>query len=454
MKQLITFWYFFLTSIVLSPMAKAQTWEYYLTLDTLKTEIGKPFPDFEMKKIENYKRNKAKLSDFKGKWLVLHKWPATCATSVKSLATSRTVLKKLGDRLELIMLASDRDLDRKTYKMFSDEYKTKPPVNFDTDVSLMLHSPWAPYYFIVDPEGILRAAIDDDLFTVENLEKLMDGRDVPVTRQYSTMDIDFKKPLLTNGNGGDDTDFIFRSMLSKWRLEQPAGGLWFLNERYGPTYQFVGFPLGKLYNIAYTDTLSPMSQLSNAPIKSSFGKYWQNPILEMNDSSLFQWDAYKEKNLFCYSLTTPKDTHYSTLELQQIMQRDLKNYFGYEVAVEERIMPCFFLRATDKARKKLLTKGGRMFYEDRASIGFRLQNAKVQDIITALWSRHQTDTLIMDDTGIEGNIDIDLVANMMDWGEVESQLKKIGLSLEKGEKMYKVIVIRDKKPVTNPARTQ
>ena len=95
-----------------------------------------------------------------------------------------------------------------------------------------------------------------------------------------------------------------------------------------------------------------------------------------------------------------------------------------------------------------------MFYEDRASIGFRLQNAKVQDIITALWSRHQTDTLIMDDTGIEGNIDIDLVANMMDWGEVESQLKKIGLSLEKGEKMYKVIVIRDKKPVTNPARTQ
>ena len=128
--------------------------------------------------------------------------------------------------------------------------------------------------------------------------------------------------------------------------------------------------------------------------------------------------------------------------MQQVMQSELKNYFGYEVRVEKRVLPYWRLIATAEARTKLRTKGGQSNVTGN-HLGVKITNKPVSSLIYIIWGENQDEPFFADETGITGNIDLDLNCLLTDFNDLKNELKKNGLELVQGRKEMNAIVIRD-----------
>jgi hypothetical protein len=241
---------------------------------------------------------------------------------------------------------------------------------------------------------------------------------------------DPERPFLIGGNGGPDTAFLFRSVLSSFDALNQHGSI---PDKITETalwgrFQALGAPLYMLYNYAYYGKAIPDSG------------YKLEPVLDITDSTVFQFSSSKQ--LFCYSLSVPK-AQASQERLQYIMQRDLEIYFGYSAKVEEREVPCWKLVATPYAAKRLQTKGGTgEFREIIPKADFEARNWPFSEFLQLLRAYNQKE--VIDESGISGNIDVEMHCILTDVGEVQKGLSVYGLSLVRGEKREKVLVISDK----------
>jgi hypothetical protein len=204
-------------------------------------------------------------------------------------------------------------------------------------------------------------------------------------------------------------------------------------------FEVLGIPLYMLYRYAF---IGKSSLLDDDSLYSSF---YPMPILELKDSSLFQFDYFHDgKNLYCYSLIVP-EIKASQDYLMGVMQNDLKNFFGYDVRVETRKMSYWRLVADAKWRSKLISKSDTSFVAGIARIEFIIRNRPIKNIINFLAASFQNGPPFIDETGINENIDLTIHALVTDFDEIKASLNENGLDLVKGEKEMKVIVIRDPK---------
>jgi hypothetical protein len=254
---------------------------------------------------------------------------------------------------------------------------------------------------------------------------------------------DSTKPLLINNNGGNDTSFLYRSILIKWTNGIVARQRNFISSLDGNSKQVVGFPLKSLYNMAYGDTAWSFPNY----IPTSYGKYWFEPLLEVIDSSEFQTESNSMKNKYNYSLYVPRQKA-TPRYLQEIMQRDLESYFGYDVKVETRLMPYWKLIVlSEESKIKLRAKGGTP--KEKSNLqrdGLTLVNHPMKALVNHLscLDMFVLGPPLVDETGIIGNIDIEIAGILTDFHELKRGLNEIGLDLINGRKEMKVIVIKDR----------
>ena len=100
----------------------------------------------------------------------------------------------------------------------------------------------------------------------------------------------------------------------------------------------------------------------------------------------------------------------------------------------------------DEARKTLQSQGGEALISGSGATEIVLTNQSMERLVSIMWGLYQLGPPFIDETGIEGNIDITLEGVLTDFEDFKKALERNGLKLEKGKKTMKVIVIRD--PVT------
>jgi thiol-disulfide isomerase/thioredoxin len=301
---------------------------------------------------------------------------------------------------------------------------------------------------------------------------------------------DYIDLLLINGNGGNDTDFLFRSVLvkSKGWMEGPQqpyidGYNWFDDwihdsatkveyTKMRGRIQSVNMSLMNLYYLAYGDTLSNDPTFRNPyrnyeyadtikfpNFKLSYGKYWFTPILEVKEESPFYPRSYGAAKRYHYGLTVKIGQPVTAAYLKEIMQRDLQNYFGYYVTVENRAMPYWKIIIVDTAmvKSKFLTRTpGAKFGPPGLSVPYVFTNASMRDIIWVLGSTYGYVSFdygklplaeqgpFIDETGIKGDIDFEFDKNWS-FEECRKYFNGLGLDIVKSKKEMKVVVIRDPK---------
>lgn len=348
-----------------------------------------------------------------------------------------------------------------------------------------------PYSFVIDKDGNIAWIGTGSL----QLEKVLEfvssanyssGRMLTDNREASLSEIpyDVKKLLLLNGNGGNDTDFVFRSIIavSKGRLKGPqqhfinnyswVKGTAIENEMrpHIGRVQTVNVSLINLYYLAYADTINNQimfrgwnweypDTVKNPHLNTSYGRFWFAPALEVEDIRPFQTSRNSLQNKYHYSLKVQIQPPPTAGYLQEIMQRDLKSYFGYDVVVEKRLMPCWNLVVIDSSKviANLITKtpNRKLKFQDQSD-PFIITNGIVRDITMVLGSTFGYTTLdygklpvkeqapFIDETGIKEEIDFKF-DKRWSFDEVKKYLNDLGLDLIKSSKEMKVVVIRDAK---------
>jgi thiol-disulfide isomerase/thioredoxin len=422
-------------------------------------EIGKPCPDFLLKNIQYYSKSQASLKDFKEKFLILDFFATGCASCFASLSHINQLQKDFKHQVQYILVGYDDKYIRSYFEKFRQKQNLQLSVCYDSLLfERFVPGGGVPYFVWIDDKGIVKAITSSDDVNKQNVEAFVNRNafeyadnsyGAKLLKEASTFDP--SKPFLIKNNGGQDTNFLFRSLLSNWKptdiIQNPPLDIKdiFSDRNVAVTlsskigFQGLGIDLSTLYRLAY-------SGRSIWDTKDSiYGNFYYLPQFDFEDSSVFEPDYSTGKNLYSYSLIIPLSKATSKY-FMEVMRRDLQNYFGYNVEVVTKKMPCWKLISTEQARNNLKTKDSNYVRKKGIVIntvgGFSLKNIPVKTIIGQLYSYHQLEPPFIDETGIKSNIDITLDALMTDLDDVRRGLQKNGLDLVKGEKEMKVIIIK------------
>ena len=410
-------------------------------------EVGRPIPSFELKDVEYFSSKQFNINDLRGKWVILDFFALGCVSCFESLPKMNKMAEKFAEKVEVIMVGKYHPKLRDTYEKFRTRLKLNLPVAYDSTLVKRFGIEAFPVIIVIDENSVVRGVTSS--LTQENIETFLKGNTPNLTpsfgqvanRNKSSQLYDHTKPLLINGNGGADTTFLFRSVLTKWNNDIAASQYYYvrgyssINEKYDylrGRVQAIRMTAEHLYQMAYSDTLRNMSYVS----RKTYESFWHKPILEVKDS-------LELKKRYNYSLIVPKGKG-SAKFLQAAMRRDLETYFGYKAELETRMMPYWGLRSNSKSKKRLKSKGKSS--EPREVLprtGLSLKNIPVSRLIDELCYYKGLGAPFIDETDIDYNIDIDVEAILTDFEDFKEGLKKAGIELVRGKKEMKVVVIKD-----------
>jgi hypothetical protein len=237
-------------------------------------------------------------------------------------------------------------------------------------------------------------------------------------------------PLLVNGNGGNDSDFLYRSLFTKY-IEGIRYSENVIKDSSGKITRFCMFNTSPLMFLesAYPNELNqPYNRII---IECSNKKMFKHPI---HDSTYYQ-------NLFCYDLTIPPS---SLSEFQDYMKDDMKRYLGVTVVQGTRKMNCIVVTKKE-ATNPIATKGGKpgMDY-DTTSIRKFMTNEPMHLLMDFL--NRLSPVPLIDETGISGNIDIELPADLyhLSPGSIKSFFERNGFTATEEKRSIRVAVITNK----------
>lgn len=147
-------------------------------------QIGHEIPNAEVSVFHNEEIKKIKLSDYRGKWLVLFFYPAdftfVCPTELEEMAEHYETIQKLGG--EVMSVSTDTVYVHKAWHDTSEAIKKiKFPMASDTRRELCeMFGTYIPEEglslrgtFVVDPDGILRIVEVNDNSVGRNAKELV-----------------------------------------------------------------------------------------------------------------------------------------------------------------------------------------------------------------------------------------------------------------------------------------
>ncbi|MHA4811789.1 TlpA family protein disulfide reductase [Flavitalea flava] len=422
-------------------------------------EVGKPCPEFELKNIKYYPKRKASLKDFRGKWLLLDFWNRVCGACVASFPHVNEIQKNLGERVQVMMVGIE-DPNKQVEIIYS-RYRAKEdllmPCAFDSAIAQRFDFLITPRSILIDDKGVVQCITTT--IHLNEMKAFLAGEHPVLPKAFrmnetppesissnstKIIPFDYDKPFAINGNGGVDSDFLFRSILTTWKpgvngiLDYGSiDAALLVNVKSG--FSVLGADLRSLYFYAYLGTSYSF------PEEPYYGKYSPKLFLEVTDSSMFKVDYKTGKNLFCYSVNLPP-SKISVERVKEVMQKELENSFGFFVSVEDKKCPCWKLIATKEGREKVKTKGGAVVDEIIGSVLYKGVNMPFENVFKLI-SRAAGDNYVIDESGINGNVDMTLECGncvLTDINDMKKILHPMGLDLVPTEKEMKVLVVRDR----------
>jgi thiol-disulfide isomerase/thioredoxin len=403
--------------------------------------IGQKCPDTMLKSIINYSGRDIKLSDFRGKLIILDFFGTFCVPCVKGLSHMNSLQSKYIDKIKILIVCQEQ---KEEIEHFYERYKKKqnlqlPFVTSDTTFCQYFRHSIVPFFIVIDENGFVKGFPSPEEMNEQHIDDLLSHREVKFTGDNGIKmnQVNTNGPILIDTVANNEGALLYHSIVTSY-----------LGNRQGSSYQR-----------EYQDSsISARITVSNNTIaflyQMAFGHFhkngrpsfvsWNRVIIEARDSFRIRRPVGLDesnwviKNNYCYDLILPGgfkgDAH-------EVMIADLNRTFGYDVRMEKRKTKCLVLKRGQNA-DRLLTKGGVKIEEINTEY-IKMQNASWKEMLYWLENKYLYKLPIIDETGFD-LVDLDLNADLTDFSSLSKALKLMGINFVEEEKEIDMLVIGDK----------
>ena len=437
-------------------------------------KVGEKIRDYQFKDVNFFSKRQPSIDSFKGRWLVLDFWSVYCSSCVKSFPHMDGIQRQFKNEVQVLLVGlyekgSDRNGKsneskiKQLYSYHAKKHSLGLPVAFDSLAAKAFDIQAVPFILVINPEGtVIAKTYSIDSVSLANLIQMKQVT-LPVSYNLHEKRIsdsfNSKVPLLTSGseaNGGIDTSFLSRSMLTFWTEKMPSGVLngWdnktvFSSKNNVLTAQAIGYDLPSLIRLSYFGL--PNWSYSDSAYRDKSLRL----ILETKNAARFKnnWGAATRLNTFAFSVSLPENA-FSKERIKKVLLNSLQETFDFNSKVEERSIKTYQLVVLDiKKVTKMRAKKGKQKYTSSGTDlrGFKVTNYSTNDLLfntPLLDGLHRIDGYdypppIINNTGLLFNLDIEIDCDETDFSCIRSVLQKNGLDIVQREMKVKCIVIYD-----------
>lgn len=372
----------------------------YLALPQLKPlSVGDKVPDITFTQLVNSKQSSVKLSQLKGKLIILDFWATWCSNCYKKLNLLDSMQRLLPGKLQVLLVSTTTSRDNKQKLLkFAGSYittagnKTVLPLALNDSVACRYFPHrTVPHYVWIDPGGNCLAITGSEDITAENISLVINGGKPGISGLALMEDFDFDQPLFKEGNAGDGSGTLARSTLSRFIPGMAVISRYSRNSQKLTTqYKMINLPLLQMIKAAYGSLVRT-----------------DRVIFELPDSIIAcllpVGDSAKRANTYTYELLCPPMPYKQALKL---IQQDMQRYFG--LSARNAVLPAACYRLTvDTARLQTYkSRGGKLLNQLYQPQDKLMQNGTLTMLQT--WLNDFMGRYVPTDVTLPYNLDISL----------------------------------------------
>jgi len=399
--------------------------------------IGDTVPDVVFNKVTNYKDTTAKLSDFKGKLIILDFWSSWCTSCIALFSHMDSLQHRFQNNLQIILVNTKSKMTKddapKINKLLSG---LKERTGSIIDLPVVYDCPELDGYFPcieiphevwINGEGKVVGITYPDEVIPANIQALINGEVVHMRLKKDRFDVDLRKPLFIDGNGGKSDETLFRSLVTGY-LDGYGGGVGTLvgDGKFTGLYA-VNQSLFSLTRTAYNNEI---------PFPDN------RVILEVKDENKFRardgdTAAYHYK--YSYELMVPPATSDSSVLSE--MQNDLERYFNISIRKEIRKIKCLVLTGLTTTNSAPSAKKAGFDLEKNTPKKY-IYNYPPDGMARIL--NLFSSTPVINQIKTTTNLSVDLPYNINDVKKLQHAFAKAGITLKEEYRDMEVVVISDR----------
>ena len=421
--------------------------------------IGDQCPNVEIKNILNFSKRSVKISEFKGKLLIIDFWATWCNPCIAALPKLNSIQEKYAGKVQILPVTAE---DSSTVERFFEKMKKTVgflPASATNDIALKSIFPhiYLPHYVWIDTKGKVVAITDSKEVSEENILKVLSGKEIKLATKIDKKTVADEtakgKPLITPSilvkeQEGvvpeliNDSNLIIHSSLTRYIEELPFGS------SSKPTLISVrNTSILNLYRIALwrhgIDMLNRYKTIVDIP-DSALCKLITYRDLKGNALSSSDYTDWVKENGYCYELKVPQSI---TNMRFNIMLNELNIFFGAKYGIEGVLESKMtkYLSLTRINKDDKLKSSGEKTKVERNKFWIKMTNVSMSAFVGELMLPLQMYPPVIDETGYGGKVDLELNCQLSDLLALNKELAKYGLQLIEKEKQIEIAVVRKKK---------
>lgn len=376
-----------------------------------EAQIGYKVPNIAFKQLLNDIETQSHLYDYTEDLIILDFWATWCGPCITSFPKMNSLQKEFGDQLKIIAV-TDESPDR--IETFLENRPQQFSIAIDSDVSINTYFKhvYIPHYVILDKNKVVKAIVDGDFITKENIVMLIAGEDVVFKEKKENTNFDPNKPL-----GTTDKPIVYQSTLLPYDANRQS------MTNLGSLSSNRLFAL----NTTYTSMLRTAYQYSYNRTKEDL----KHP----------EKYSFKKENRYSYEMIFPDHLYDKRLEL---MIHDIKTVSGLSTKIETQKTDVYILQKIPGAKINIpvSTQQPNPNRMVRYGEGITLQGEPIERL--RAYYEEVIQFPVVDETGYENVYDI-----AVKWYEENpkqglAELTKYGLELKKAKRPIDYLIISDK----------
>lgn len=386
--------------------------------------VGDTLPDLMLPNIVNGSKDSMRLSEIKGKLVILDLWNTHCGACIAAFPHLYDLQQQLGDSLTVMpvcMLDSKADVQQ-----FYDKRKgTANALKFSTAVLedtldalyTLFHPDSYPHEVWLDEHRVVRAITYAADVSADNIRALLNyQKDVAVKR----------KQVLYTGN---DRNFLYGSVLTRYNDSLYTYGVQQKRDSLATRVYGMNLPVLEYLLNCYPQFRNDIHHKQLVIKGGDPANYYFNRPTGMDAA------AYRQKILYGYDLSLPP--RYSPEEADSIMRTDICRFFRLSVYTQKIKEVCLVLYSTGNITSSSAAQELEVS-DDRSTLLMR--NTGIIGLMGFLDKKGWP--VVINETGYTGTMDLDLVVSpKLNPAAVNAALKPYRLAVKAEARTIEKLVI-------------